>query len=134
MATVPAYPVLRRRVLIVDDYLDAAESLRDVLGLYGHEVAIAHSVAEGLALARAFRPDVVVCELRLPRAAGWRLPRAIRTLPRLAATRVIALTVCARPEDIERALDAGFDGFLAKPADPKQLLGLMGGRLTALYG
>ncbi len=134
MTAAPPYPVLRRRVLVVDDYVEAAETLRDVLLLYGHSVAVAHSAAEGLRLARAQRPDFVVCELRLPHAAGWRLPSALRALPRLGATRVIALTVCARPEDVARALDAGFDGFLAKPADPKQLLGLMGERLMPLYG
>ena len=127
MTAKPPLPLLRRRILVIDDYVDAAESLRDVLLIYGHAVAIAHSAAEGLQRARTFRPDVVVCELRLRHAAGWRLPAALRTLPRLAATRVIALTVCARAEDVRRAFAAGFDAFLTKPADPKQLIGLLGG-------
>ncbi|HXY41572.1 MAG TPA: response regulator [Vicinamibacteria bacterium] len=134
MAAMPPLPVRRRRILVIDDYLDAAESLRDVLLLYGHAVAIAHSAAEGLLRARAFRPDVVVCELRLRHTAGWRLPAALRALPRLAATRVIALTVLARAEDVRRALAAGFDAFLTKPADPMHLLRLLGAPLLPLCG
>ncbi len=114
----------RRRVLIIDEHVDAAESLAEVLRLAGHRVEVAFSADDGLQMARALLPEVVVCELRL-RSGGWQLARAIRRHPRLRATRVIAVTVYARPQDVDLAGHAGFDGCLAKPADPEELMRLM---------
>ena len=102
-------------MLVIEDNLDAAESLREVLELGGHEVAVAHDGPEGLAEARAFRPEVVLCDIGLPGMDGYEVARAFRAEPELAGARLVALTGYALPEDLQRANEAGFDGHLAKP-------------------
>jgi len=114
-----------RRVLIIDDHVDAAESLRVMLQLRGHEVEVALSGADGIELARAFLPEVVLCDLGLPHLDGVGVAEAIRADPALRGVRLIAITGYGGPEDVERALRAGFDAHLTKPADLSRLLQLV---------
>jgi CheY-like chemotaxis protein len=115
----------RRRVLIVEDNVDAAETLRDVLELDGHEVAVAFRGTDGLADARTLQPDVVLCDLGLPGLDGYEVARALRADPACAGIFLVALSGYALPEDRQRALDAGFDRHLAKPVDPDELMRLL---------
>ncbi|HEX8114701.1 MAG TPA: response regulator [Kofleriaceae bacterium] len=110
-----AAPVVKRRVLIIEDQPDAATTLQSLLALQGHEVRTAPDGAAGLALARAFDPDVVLCDLGLPIMDGFAVARAIRADPALRDRRVVAVTGYAQPEDIARSRSAGFDSHLAKP-------------------
>jgi signal transduction histidine kinase/CheY-like chemotaxis protein len=105
-----------RRVLIVEDNEDAAETLREVLELARHEVAVAHDGATALELARRFRPEVVLCDIGLPSTDGYAVARAFRADPELRSAHLVALTGYATPEDHLRAHEAGFDQHLAKPA------------------
>jgi DNA-binding response OmpR family regulator len=112
----------RRRVVLVEDNQDAAETLREVLELGGHDVvAVAHDGNTGIERVRALQPDVVLCDVGLPGKDGYEVARAIRSDPALAATRLVALTGYATPEDQRRAAEAGFDHHLSKPANLKQL-------------
>ncbi|WP_434416569.1 hybrid sensor histidine kinase/response regulator [Nannocystis pusilla] len=113
------------RILVIEDNLDAAETLKDALELGDHEVCLAHSGPEGLATARAFRPDVVVCDIGLPGMDGYEVARAIRADPTQRATKLVALTGYASPEDRQRARDAGFDRHLGKPPDLDALLQML---------
>jgi two-component system CheB/CheR fusion protein len=116
-------------VLVVEDNLDAAESLRDVLEFAGHEVEVAHDGREGLDRARRLRPDVVLCDIGLPVMDGYEVARAIRADPSLAQVLLVAVTGYAGPDDRRRAADAGFDVHLAKPvpvADLEQVLARAG--------
>lgn len=112
---------LPRRVLIIEDNVDAAELLRDLLQLGDHTVALAFSGPEGLDCARSFRPDVVLCDIGLPTMDGYAVAAAIRADPALADTCLIALSGYAQPEDIRRATAAGFDHHVAKPPDLDRL-------------
>jgi two-component system, chemotaxis family, CheB/CheR fusion protein len=104
------------RVLLVDDNLDAVESLAELLELEGHEVKVAADGASGLAQARAFRPDVVVCDIGLPgELDGYAVARAIRADATLSRTYLVALTGYASADHQRRAREAGFDRHLAKP-------------------
>ncbi|HET9599218.1 MAG TPA: MASE1 domain-containing protein [Anaeromyxobacteraceae bacterium] len=105
-----------RRVLVIEDNVDGAEMLRESLELALHEVAVAHSGEEGLAKARVFRPEVVVCDVGLPGLDGYEVARRIRADPALSPA-LIAVTGYALPEDRARAREAGFDLHLAKPFD-----------------
>jgi signal transduction histidine kinase/ActR/RegA family two-component response regulator len=105
-----------RRVLIVEDNEDAAETLREVLELAHHEVAVAHDGASALELARRFRPDVVLCDIGLPSTDGYAVARAFRADAELRSAHLVALTGYATPDDHARARDAGFDQHVAKPA------------------
>ncbi len=115
-----------RRVLVIEDHADAAEALSQALGLMGHDVRAAGEGAAGLELARSFRPEVVVCDLGLPGMDGYAVAAAFRADAALRETCLIALSGYARPEDRRRAIAAGFDQHLSKPADLDRL-----GRLIA---
>lgn len=111
-----------RRVLIIEDNADAAESLCALLRLCGHAAEVALTGADGIELARTFLPDVVLCDLGMPEMDGLRVAEALREDPRLRGVRLIALTGYGRPEDVARAVRAGFDSHITKPADPEQIL------------
>ncbi len=121
-----AAAVSRRRVLVVDDNVDAAESLCDVVAFLGHTVEAVHDGAAALARVRERRPDVVLCDIGLPGMDGYEVARAIRADADLAGIRLVAVSGYAQPEDRARATRAGFDAHVAKPADPAAI-----GRLIA---
>jgi CheY-like chemotaxis protein len=113
--------VFARRVLIIEDNLDAAESLKEVLELSDHVVETAGSGLEGLEKARALRPEVVLCDIGLPGMDGFEVAKEIRADPALRSTALLALSGYATPTDLERAAEAGFDRHLAKPVDLDEL-------------
>ena len=107
-----------RRCLIIEDNVDAAESLSLLLQLTGHEADVAFDGSAGLEKARASRPEVVLCDIGLPgHLDGYGVARAFRADPELRSAFLIALTGYGQEEDRRRALDAGFDAHLTKPAD-----------------
>ncbi|HSD18900.1 MAG TPA: ATP-binding protein [Anaeromyxobacter sp.] len=110
-----AVTMRRRRVLVIEDNLDAAETLRDVLLTWDHEVEVAHDGREGVEKARGFRPDVVLCDIGLPVMDGYEVARALRADPALASCVLVAVTGYALPEDQARAMEAGFHRHLGKP-------------------
>ncbi len=116
----PVYGIKTRgkRVLIVEDYDDAAEALRVCLQQYGHSVELASTGAEAIEMASSCGPDVIVCDLGLPDFDGLEVARRIRSNPLLKGVWLIALTAYSIPWD---AQEAGFDAYLAKPADLEQL-------------
>jgi two-component system CheB/CheR fusion protein len=102
-------------VLIIEDNRDAADTLREVLEMEGHEVAVAHSGPEGLAKARQFHPDLVFCDIGLPGMEGYEVARRFRADEGLKHAHLVALSGYALPEDLRRAAEAGFDRHIAKP-------------------
>lgn len=106
-----------RRVLVVDDNRDAAESLADLVSVLGHASEVAFDGPSALERARAMRPEVVLCDIGLPGMDGYDVARALRAEygPGL---RLVAVSGYAQPEDVRRAAEAGFDAHLAKPPDP----------------
>lgn len=110
-----------RRVLVVDDNPDAAESLSMLLGMRGHEVRTASDGPSAIAAATEFRPDVVLCDIGLPLMDGYEVVAQLRGRPELAATRFVALTGYGREEDIKRSYEAGFHLHLVKPVDVAKL-------------
>jgi len=115
-AKVASAPLPPRRVLVVEDNVDAALSLRDVLILCGHEVEVAYNGCDGLEKARAFNPDVVICDIGLPGMDGYAVAKALRADEKLCSARLIALSGYAQPEDLRRSAAAGFDTHISKPA------------------
>ncbi|HTP30113.1 MAG TPA: ATP-binding protein [Anaeromyxobacteraceae bacterium] len=111
----------RRRVLIIEDNVDAAETLRELLELRLHQVGVAYSGLDGLAKARDFRPDIVLCDIGLPGMDGYEVARAIRSDEALKGAYLIALTGYALPEDAQRASESGFQQHVAKPIESEEL-------------
>ncbi|HEV8579351.1 MAG TPA: response regulator [Thermoanaerobaculia bacterium] len=107
-----------RRCLVIEDHQDAAESLALLLELIGHQAEVAFNAREGVEKARSFRPDVVLCDIGLPDGMdGYAVARELRADPELRSAYMIALTGYGQEEDRQRAMAAGFDAHLTKPAD-----------------
>jgi two-component system CheB/CheR fusion protein len=104
-----------RRILLIEDVVDSADSLREALELNHHTVEVARDGAQGLDAARAFRPEVVLCDIGLPGMDGYAVARALRADPKLRGVFLVALTGYSSPEDQRAATEAGFDLHLAKP-------------------
>jgi CheY-like chemotaxis protein len=111
----------RRRVLVIEDNLDAANSLRDVLELLGHSVETASDGRLGVSRAREFRPEVVFCDIGLPEMDGYAVARALRNDAQLRDAVLVAMTGYAQPEDKRRATEAGFHEHMAKPPSIERL-------------
>lgn len=112
-----------RKVLVVEDNVDAAESLREALELADHKVAVAYSGPEGVEVARSYRPEVILCDLGLPGMDGFSVARALRA-DRDAVLRsayLVALSGYALTEDVARSKEAGFDHHVAKPPKIEEL-------------
>jgi len=122
-AAVPGLPArgFARRLLVIEDNVDAAESLKEALELNDHVVEIAHTGIEGVEKARALRPDVVLCDIGLPGMDGFQVATTLRADPGLSAVALVALSGYAQPEDLEKSMRSGFDLHLAKPLDLETL-------------
>jgi PAS domain S-box-containing protein len=106
-----------RRVLVVDDNLDTAESSSLLLEIEGHDVRVAHNGPEAIEIARSFAPDVILLDIGLPGMDGYAVARVLRAAPDLAHCRIIAVSGYGQAEDRHRSREAGFDRHLVKPVE-----------------
>ena len=110
------------RVLVADDEQDLAETLRDLLGLEGHEVILAYDGASAIAAAESFRPQVMVLDIGMPNGSGDAVAQWVRQQPWGAEVKLIAVTGWGRSEDRDRTQRAGFDLHLVKPVGARLLI------------
>lgn len=110
------------RVLVVDDNVDAAESLAALLRLVGHRIELAHDGVEALQRAEQWQPDVVLLDLGLPRLSGLEVSRHIREQPWGRGMRLVALTGWGQDLDRQRTRESGIDAHLVKPVELEDLL------------
>ncbi len=115
-----------RRVLVVDDNVDAADMLRALLEGLGHEVRAVHSGIEALALAETYKPDVVLLDLGMPGMSGHEVARRLRQKRQGAEPLIVAVTGWGKPEDRARAREAGVDVHLVKPVEEEELREVLG--------
>jgi CheY-like chemotaxis protein len=120
-----APPVVRRRVLIVDDNKDAAEWLATLLSLSGHETHVALDGVEALKAAERISPDAVLLDIGLPRVDGYEVCRRMRAQPWGKGLLIVALTGWGQEEDRQQSRDAGFNTHLVKPVDEEVLMNLL---------
>jgi CheY-like chemotaxis protein len=121
----PPRAAVQKRILVVDDNVDAATSLAELLRAMGHEVDVAHDGRSALAQVSRTRPHIALLDIAMPDMSGYDLARQLRA--RLgAAVRIVALTGFGLAEDRARAREAGFDQHIVKPADPEFLKSLLG--------
>jgi CheY-like chemotaxis protein len=118
-------PALGRRILIVDDNQDAAESIAQYLQLEGHEVKTVGDGMQALACVPVFAPQIVVLDIGLPVLSGYEVAQRMRKLPATQNALLIALTGYGQKEDQVRAMEAGFDRHFVKPTDPRTLVELI---------
>jgi CheY-like chemotaxis protein len=117
---------MTRVILVVEDNERNLKLLRDVLEYAGYEVRAAQTAEDGIALAVSKPPDLVLMDLQLPGIDGMEALRRLREDPRTAGIPVVAVTAQAMRQDRERALAAGFDGYVEKPISVRAFLDQVG--------
>ena len=114
-------PFRRRRILVVEDIRDVADSLKSLLESDGHEVRVSYDGPESIAIAKEFRPEILLCDIGLPSMDGYEVARTFSTEEELKDVFLVSITGYARPKDLERAQEAGFQIHIAKPVDLNKL-------------
>jgi PAS domain S-box-containing protein len=115
-----------RRVLVVDDNVDAAHSIAKILELFGHKVQCAHDGPGALEVAESFAPEVIILDIGLPGMDGYEVARRLRSKESFRRTPLIAVTGYGQSDDRERSVRAGFDQHLTKPVSPEVLQKVVG--------
>ncbi len=116
------------RILVVDNNINAADSLATLLELAGHEVRVAYEGEAALLVAEAFRPQVVLLDIGMPGMDGYEVGRALRQKPQTRTALLVAITGWGAPDDLRRSKEAGFDHHLVKPVEPAALQRLLARR------
>ncbi|MEO5882494.1 MAG: response regulator [Caldimonas sp.] len=116
-----------KRILVVDDHRDGAESMAALLMLQGHEVRMAHDGESALAVADAFRPEVMLLDIGLPLISGYEVCRRLREQPWGRQIAVVALTGWGDPDAVKKGEAAGFDRHLVKPVEEAVLVSTLAG-------
>jgi two-component system CheB/CheR fusion protein len=124
-AVAPSRPAAACRVLIVDDNIDAAESMAVLLQMDGHDTRVLHDGKDIVEQALEYRPDVVLLDIGLPGRDGFDLAGDLRRAPELVGLRLIAVTGYGQEDDRRRAQESGFDQHLIKPVDYSKLKTLL---------
>ena len=106
-----------KKILVADDSVASRELIREVLEMSSYDVIEATNGEEALRSVEENAPDLVLVDIQMPRLDGYGVLRRLRADPRFANLLVVALTAFAMQGDRERALDAGFDGYITKPVD-----------------
>lgn len=108
---------MSRKILVADDNPASRELIREVLEMSGYHVIEAADGEEALQGVRAGAPDLALLDIQMPRLDGYGVLRELRADPRFDGLKVVALTAFAMQGDRERALEAGFDGYITKPVE-----------------
>lgn len=116
----------QRRVLVVEDSVDTAETLAVLIKLWGSEVRVVHDGLAALEAANVYQPEVVLLDLGLPGMDGYQVARRLRSEEKLRGTLLVALSGYGQTEDRRRSREAGFDYHLTKPVEPEALQDLLG--------
>jgi PAS domain S-box-containing protein len=124
-AAVAAQPAARKRIMVVDDNADAAETLGLLLGAHGHEVEVFNDPVSALAAVARLRPDIAVLDIGLPVLDGYQLAARMRTLLAGHPCRLFALTGYGQDADLAKSAAAGFERHLVKPIMPDQVAQLV---------
>jgi PAS domain S-box-containing protein len=121
----------KRRLLVVDDNLDAAESMAMLLRMVGHEVEIEHDGHAALARVASMAPDILLLDIGLPGMSGYEVAKHLRERPEGQGLKIFAMTGYGQEEDRRKSHEAGFDGHLVKPVLPGDLFALIDGTQRA---
>jgi two-component system, cell cycle response regulator DivK len=110
-----------RKILIVEDNDNNRSLFRDILTCYDYEVSVAADGAEGVALARELLPDLILMDIQMPGMDGMTAGQVLKRDTKTSKLKIIALTFFAMPGDEEKFLAAGFDGYLSRPVNTREL-------------
>jgi two-component system cell cycle response regulator DivK len=113
------------KILIVEDNENNLDLIRDILTFNGYEISVASNGHDGVALAREQMPDLILMDIQMPGMDGLTAGKILKEDPATNRLRIIALTSFAMRGDQERFIAAGFDGYLSKPINTRELSGLI---------
>ncbi|MGO4884294.1 MAG: response regulator [Bryobacteraceae bacterium] len=108
---------MSHKILVADDNHVSRELIREVLEMSGYDVVEAADGRDAVERARENTPDLLLVDIQMPHLDGYGVLRELRADPRFSALQIVALTAFAMQGDRERALDAGFDGYITKPVE-----------------
>jgi CheY-like chemotaxis protein len=114
-----------RRVLVVEDNVDSADTMQMLLEISGYEARAAYDGTSAVAIAREFEPHAILLDIGLPRKDGYEVARELRALPQTRSSLLVALTGFGHEDDKQRATEAGFDAYQVKPVEPAALQKLL---------
>ena len=114
---------MRRRILIIEDNFANMELMEYLLRAFEYEVSAAVDGIAGIELALTTVPDLIICDVHLPKMDGYEIVRRLKEAQALRNVPVIAVTALAMVGDQEKVLNAGFDGYIGKPIDPESFVG-----------
>ncbi len=109
---------MKRRILLIEDNEQNRYLETFLLEQRGHDIAHAYTGPAGIELASCNPPDIILLDIQLPEMDGYAVARALRRIPALRDTPILAVTSYAMPGDREKALEAGCTGYMEKPIDP----------------
>ena len=110
-----------QKILIVEDNDNNRSLLKDILSFHGYEISVAFDGKEGVALARALMPDLILMDIQMPGLDGMTATSILKGDPVTSGLKIIALTSFAMRGDREKFLAAGFDGYLSKPISTREM-------------
>jgi CheY-like chemotaxis protein len=110
-----------RKILIIEDNANNRLLMSDILSFHGHEIDVAADGQEGVALARVLMPDLILMDIQMPGMDGMTAAGILKGDPATSGIKIIALTSFAMQGDREEFLAAGFDGYLSKPVNTREL-------------
>ena len=116
---------MQHKILIVEDNENNRSLFRDILIFHGYEISVAADGREGVALARELMPDLILMDIQMPGMDGMTAGGILKGDPATSGLKIIALTSFAMQGDQEKFLAAGFDGYLSKPINSRELPGLV---------
>ena len=123
-----------KRILIVDDNVQAADVASELLDLYGYQTAVAYGGQQGLQTAEMFAPDVILLDLGMPGMDGFQVAAALRARPALHDVAIVAFSAWGDPATRQRTRAAGFDQHLTKPASMEEILGTIAAACSSRTG
>lgn len=112
---------MSHKILVVEDNENNRRLLRDILTFHGHEVLVAADGQEGVVMARELMPDLILMDIQMPGMDGMTATGILKGDPATSGLKIIALTSFAMQGDREKFLEAGFDGYLSKPINTREL-------------
>lgn len=121
---------VKKTILVVEDNPKNMRLMRMILSANGYDVLEATDGEEGLKMAQEGRPDLIVLDIQLPKMEGTEVAKRLRAMPEFDGIPLIALTAYAMKGDQERILEAGFDSYMSKPIDTRELPSLVAQMLS----
>ena len=110
------------RILVIEDNAENLEVMTCLLEAFGHTPLFARDGAEGLEAANREQPDLIICDLQLPKLSGFDVCRRLKDDPNMSWIPLVAVTAQAMVGDRERVLEAGFNGYISKPINPRNFV------------